>query len=116
MAYQLGDVPGSGGLWISIWLVLNLVLTITNKAFFQLWGFPFPIILSAMHVTITAILSYATSVLLGIPGKKLKSMDHLYVFLFSVLFTMNIMVGNLAVNFATVSLVQVVRSIIPGNL
>jgi len=108
------DIPGSGSTWTFGWFCMNIILTIMNKAFFELWGFPFPIILSAMHVFITSILSFAFASFFRLPLKKLDKKDYVHVLLISTLFTFNIMVGNMAMKYATVSLVQVVRSIIPG--
>lgn len=109
------EIPGSGNIWTFCWFCLNIVLTLMNKAFFELWGFPFPIILSTIHVTITAICSLAFAIYFKMPTKTLKKKDYINLLFMSSIFTLNIMIGNMAMKYATVSLVQVVRSIIPGN-
>lgn len=108
------EIPGSGSFWTCCWFCLNIVLTIMNKAFFEWWGFPFPIILSTIHVTITAISSLLFSIYFNMPTKTLKQRDYVNLLFMSSIFTLNIMIGNMAMRYATVSLVQVVRSIIPG--
>lgn len=113
-----GDTPvpsaGAGRLWLSVWFTINILVTIMNKAFFKWWGFVFPITLSMVHMICSAIGSYIILRGSGIEMQKLSFKEQLPVMLFSILFCANIVVGNTSLRFVNVSLVQVVRSIIPG--
>jgi drug/metabolite transporter (DMT)-like permease len=63
----------------------------------------------------SATFAYAVVKYYGFPEKKLQPYQHFQVFLFSVLFCANIVVGNLCLSYVSVSLVQVIRSTIPGS-
>lgn len=105
-----------------------------NKAFFVYWGarlvgincrfsltlplsigFLFPISLSALHMWFSALLSVAYMRFVGFTRKSLTWRQQGQLIAFSVLFCSNIIVGNLALQFTSVSLVQVIRSVIPGT-
>lgn len=104
----------SGAFWLGCWFLLNIGLTIMNKALFEFSRFGFPLALSMVHMLFSAILSKGTTKYMAIPTKVLSQKDEISVALFSVLFCANIMVGNLCLQYVSVSLVQVVRSVIPG--
>lgn len=105
---------GSGAVWCTVWLALNISTTLVNKGIFTFLKFPFPISVSLIHMTFTAAFSLVSIQLMGIPTKALTTRQHIQVGLFSMLFCMNIVVGNLSINFTSVAMSQVIRSSIPG--
>jgi drug/metabolite transporter (DMT)-like permease len=64
----------------------------------------------------SAVLAFGVVKYYGFPQKSLSSRQHFQVFLFSLLFCANIVVGNLCLRYVSVSLVQVIRSTIPGSV
>eukprot|EP01120_Amphizonella_sp_Union-15-10_P001334 TRINITY_DN113_c0_g2_i1.p1 TRINITY_DN113_c0_g2~~TRINITY_DN113_c0_g2_i1.p1 ORF type:complete len:339 (-),score=46.89 TRINITY_DN113_c0_g2_i1:29-1045(-) len=107
-------IPGGGNFWLSCWFALNIILTLMNKAFFSRWDFSYPITLSFVHMLVTCICTWSANTYFGFPRKSLDIDGHYRVFFFAVLFCANVMLGNVALHFLSVSLVQVVRSTIPG--
>jgi len=97
-------------IWLIVWFGINISLTLMNKKFFRDWRFPFPVTLSSIHMASTWIF---TSIL-PFQRKTLSLREQGTIFLFSLIFTLNIAVGNTSIHYLTVSLNQVVRSIIPG--
>jgi drug/metabolite transporter (DMT)-like permease len=85
-----------------------------NKAFFKWYSFTFPITLSLIHMVCSSVGSYFVMRASGIRMQSLSGAENIPIVLFSVLFTANIVVGNSALRWVNVSLVQVVRSLIPG--
>jgi len=104
----------SGYQWLLYWFGLNIGLTLMNKAFLSLWGFAFPVTLSCIHSACSVVCSWVAIKLMDIPLLTLNAKEQFLVFLFSLLFSANIVVGNVSIRFVSVSLVQVVRSTIPG--
>lgn len=113
-ALNASNPLNSGVFWLGCWFLLNIGLTIMNKALFQFSGFKFPIALSLVHMLYSCLCSRLTLQWMGQEPKKLAQSDEISVGLFSILFCANIMVGNLCLQYVSVSLVQVVRSVIPG--
>jgi len=103
-----------GQAWLSTWFFLNVFVTISNKAFFKDLNFPYPVTLSLVHMISSAVLSIATIYYYGFPVAKMSTAGHIRIVLFSILFAANIVVGNTGLKFVSVSLVQVVRSVIPA--
>jgi drug/metabolite transporter (DMT)-like permease len=93
---------------------LNIGVTLMNKAFFQWFGFSFPIALSLVHMVCSALGSEIVLRTGAYDMAPLSMAEQLQLFLFSLLFSANIVVGNSALKYVPVSLVQVVRSVIPG--
>lgn len=62
----------------------------------------------------SSVLSSITLKVYGIQMKQINEQGHVSIVLFSVLFCSNVMVGNIGLRYVSVSLVQVVRSIIPA--
>jgi len=103
-----------GQSWLAGWFLLNIFVTISNKMFFKNLNFPYPVSLSLVHMISSAILSAATIYYYGYPIAKMSSKGHVRTILFSLLFAANIVVGNTGLKYINVSLVQVVRSVIPA--
>jgi hypothetical protein len=116
--------------WLIVWTVNNIAVTIVNKALFAVLSFPYPFALTAVHMAICS----SSHCLLRINNKKNKShqknngsnsntterpssslarSDQARLYLFSVLFTLNIAIGNLAMKYVSINFDQTVRSLIP---
>lgn len=101
--------------WVSTWVVLNVVLTLVNKAVFYYGHFTFPVTLSAIHMLTSSLFTLiCVRFLRWFPRAKLDSAGDRTMFLFSILFCSNIVFGNFSLQHGTVSLVQVIRATIPG--
>lgn len=110
-------------IWISIWFVLNIILTLMNKGMMHFCHFTFPVALSFIHQSMSTFLSFfmqATGAIKfveeeeqppGIPNFEKKIM--IRILSLSLLFTANIVFGNISLYFCSVSFVQIVRAIIP---
>lgn len=104
----------SATIWLTIWFFLNIAVTLMNKAFFKWWNFLFPITLSMIHMLCSAAGSWLVLYFGKYEQQKLSFAEQVPVILFSFLFCANIVVGNSSLRYVTVSLSQVVRSVIPG--
>lgn len=101
--------------WVSTWVVLNVVLTLVNKAVFYYGNFTFPVTLSAIHMIVSTIFTFfCVRLLRWFPRAKLDESGDRMMMLFSVLFCSNIVFGNFSLQHGSVSLVQVIRATIPG--
>ncbi|KAF9011899.1 hypothetical protein BDQ17DRAFT_1321889 [Cyathus striatus] len=129
---SFGDSPL---LWLSLYFLFNLSLTLYNKTL--LLRFPFPYSLTALHTFCGALGTFGMlfyqqrwirkrgtvktkriwnarfdwEALTGIP--KLEARELVVLFLFSVLYTINIAVSNISLKLVTVPFHQVVRASSP---
>jgi drug/metabolite transporter (DMT)-like permease len=103
-------------LYLFTWIFLSVGLTLLNKAVFSFGSFRFPLFISAVHMLLTWILSYVcVHYLHWFPyNDRIDSKARTRLFLYSFLFSINIVFGNLSIKYASVSLVQVFRAIVPG--
>eukprot|EP01053_Blabericola_migrator_P007106 Blabericola_migrator_1__7105@NODE_35_length_17941_cov_94_946347_g31_i0_p6_GENE_NODE_35_length_17941_cov_94_946347_g31_i0NODE_35_length_17941_cov_94_946347_g31_i0_p6_ORF_typecomplete_len394_score49_06TPT/PF03151_16/1_4e53UAA/PF08449_11/1_6e18EamA/PF00892_20/1_4e05EamA/PF00892_20/0_18CRTlike/PF08627_10/0_0023Nuc_sug_transp/PF04142_15/0_045SLC35F/PF06027_12/1_6e03SLC35F/PF06027_12/0_0077PhoLip_ATPase_N/PF16209_5/0_042PUNUT/PF16913_5/1_5Trp_oprn_chp/PF09534_10/1_8e04Trp_oprn_chp/PF09534_10/6_6e02Trp len=95
------------------WFILNIVITLTSKAMFANFKFPYPMMLTAVHFSFTAL------------GSQIAAWLHLYdavtitpkniagLFWFSLVFTVNIWLSNYALLVVSVAVHQVFRTTIP---
>lgn len=129
----------SATLWLFFWMINNIGITILNKMAFQTVNFKYPFFLSAVHMLCNALGSrfifhslekskksstpgsseaYATSgitALLGnITRKELDGKGRKLIMAFSVIFSLNIAIGNLSLRFVSVNFNQVMRSLVPA--
>ncbi|KAF8186359.1 triose-phosphate transporter family-domain-containing protein [Pholiota molesta] len=119
------SLPDSPQAWLGLYFVLNLTLTLYNKS--VLIHFPFPYTLTAIHALCGTI---GTFVLLRLestengtrPGSRLMApnpmpnlsgKELIVLFLFSILYTVNIIVSNASLRLVTVPFHQVVRASTP---
>ncbi|TFK31801.1 triose-phosphate transporter family-domain-containing protein [Crucibulum laeve] len=113
----------SPALWLVLYFTLNLTLTLYNKT--VLIHFPFPYTLTALHAFCGFI---GSSILLRTKNAtngfrigglrpsflpKLDKRETLVLFLFSILYTVNIVVSNASLRLVTVPFHQVVRASSP---
>lgn len=105
--------------WLSLYFVLNLTLTLYNKL--VLTHFPFPYTLTALHALCGSIGSFAllhiwaprSSSPQAPSVPKVHGKELVVVLLFSVLYTINIVVSNASLQLVTVPFHQCVRASAP---
>lgn len=131
---------GSATTWLLVWTVNNMAVTLLNKFAFAKVDFKYPYFLSFVHMLCNSIGSIilfslmstsgktkndnpekSTATSRGIEGalgkvmrKKLSKKDNVYVFLFSIIFSLNIAVGNASLRYVSVNFNQVMRSLVPA--
>ncbi|KAL0222350.1 hypothetical protein RCL1_002204 [Eukaryota sp. TZLM3-RCL] len=98
--------------WSSFWIALNVSVTILNKACFSIAKFP-PVSLTCIHLLFTWFLSIITYTFSRKKSPKL-GIKHIKLLLFfSILFALNIAVGNSSLKAISVSLTQTIRATTP---
>nr|CAG4716883.1 unnamed protein product [Naegleria fowleri] len=109
-----------GGIWATLWFLLNLIVAFGNKIVF--WGgFEFPVILSLSHMVMSWILSS-----LAIEYYKRKAVEKSEIeeyeispevkkelWLYIGIFILNIIYGNISVFRTSLHMSQIVRSTVP---
>jgi len=110
--------------WLLLWTVNNIGVTLLNKSAFAKVNFKFPYFLSFVHMfcnTIGSKILFASlkrecvQNLLGtITQKKIQGKDNVWIFLFSIIFSLNIAVGNASLRYVSVNFNQVMRSLVPA--
>ncbi|KAF9523769.1 triose-phosphate transporter family-domain-containing protein [Crepidotus variabilis] len=130
LATQLRRIPDLPSVWLALYFLLNLSLTLYNKS--VLIKFPFPYTLTALHALCGSIGTFiwlrisqrgvpmsltstsSSTSTTGTSGVPVLSGPELVVlFLFSILYTINIVVSNASLRLVTVPFHQVVRSSTP---
>lgn len=98
-------------LWLLLYFLLNLALTLQNKV--VLMRFPYPFTMTAVHIFISGGGSLLLQ-LRSIEPSSTKSRKVLIVLaLYSVLYTINIAMSNVSLGLVSVPLHQVIRSLTP---
>lgn len=121
--------------WISVWLLLwtanNIGVTLLNKLAFATVDFHYPYFLSFVHMVCNSVGSQlvfsslerdmksgTTGIfqrLLGnIARKELDEKGKKYIIAFSVIFSLNIAIGNVSLRHVSVNFNQVMRSLVPA--
>ena len=109
-----------GALYISLWFMLSMALTILNKITLETMGFNYPTILSFFHLSFSTFISWISSFFQKHEdtvdeetlNKKEKSLFY-RISLLSLIFATQIICGNLSVSDCSVAFVQIVRTVIP---
>ncbi|KAG8905167.1 UAA transporter [Tulasnella sp. 403] len=102
---------GSGFVWIGLYFIFNMGLTLYNKT--VLVHFPFPYTLTALHTfcgTVGCMWLRQTGYF---TPARLTPRQNVTLALFSVLYTLNIAVSNISLQLVTVPFHQVVRATAP---
>ena len=122
--------------WLSLWMVNNIGVTLLNKAAFASVDFKYPFFLSAVHMTCNSLGSQilfwtlrrqrgkghsstespplAQQLLGNIQRQSLDAAGKRLILAFSVIFSLNIAIGNVSLRYVTVNFNQVMRSLVPG--
>ncbi|OHT10742.1 putative phosphate translocator [Tritrichomonas foetus] len=111
-------------IWIFIWFLLNISLTLLNKGMMVFFGFKFPILISFIHMLFSTYLGWIISADFDFIPQNDKFKDirsqpdyekksFMRICLLSFIFTLNIIFGNISLKYCSVAFVQVVRAIIP---
>lgn len=101
--------------WLVLWFSLNMGVTLTNKALFHFSNFSFPITVSLIHMLFTAGCSTFVMNKFPVPRRAITGKrEMITIALMGLLFCSNIITGNVGLSMVSVSLVQCVRSTIPG--
>lgn len=117
--------------WLIVWTVNNLCLTLLNKAAFSKVDFKYPFFLSFVHMICNSIGSQLVfryidfrkkkqtspqveSILGDVVRKDLDKNGRKMILMFSVVFSLNIAIGNLSLRHVSVNFNQVMRSLVPA--
>jgi len=111
MAVRLSSLD-AGSVWLTLYFVLNLSLTLFNKAILNDFGFPWT--LTAIHTLCGAIGSYSLCLAGLFTPAKLGDHENMVMVLFSVLYTFNIAISNVSLKLVSVPFHQVVRAMTPA--
>jgi hypothetical protein len=111
-------------LWLLLWTLNNIGVTLLNKAAFAKVDFHYPYFLSAIHMACNAfgsmvVFQYANSErviqLLGnLTRSPLDDAGKRLILMFSVIFSLNIAIGNVSLRYVSVNFNQVMRSLVPA--
>eukprot|EP00977_Amphora_coffeiformis_P018218 scaffold6306_cov135-Amphora_coffeaeformis.AAC.3 len=128
-------VPPWHRLWLIIWTLNNIGVTLLNKAAFQSVDFNYPYFLSAVHMVCNSAGSqlifwslersravdkaaveanYVTQLLGAIQRQSLDAKGKRLILAFSVIFSLNIAIGNVSLKYVSVNFNQVMRSLVPA--
>lgn len=100
-------------LYLVVWFILNVGITLYCKAAFSFYKFPYPVLMTAIHVTFTylGVLVCARTGVYKPARIDLETFKSLLWF--SVVFTVNIWLSNASLMTASIALHQVTRTTIP---
>lgn len=87
-------IMDSGYMWLGLYFILNLSLTLYNKIILN--NFKFPYSLTAIHTLCGSIGCYLLYLMGVFKPAKLGDRENLIMILFSVLYTINIAISNVS--------------------
>lgn len=123
--------------WLLIWTLNNVGVTMLNKAAFAKVNFKYPYFLSAVHMACNSIGSqlvfrsiarskkkyyginpseqgWITQLVGDVTRKDLNKQGQKMILLFSIIFSLNIAIGNVSLHHVSVNFNQVMRSLVPA--
>ena len=104
----------NGFVWLTLYFLCSLALTLYNKAIMQFVGFTYPWMLTAIHTFCSAVGCWISVYALQMfQPAVLTAKENKIMLAFSVLYTVNIAVSNVSLNMVTVPFHQVVRATTP---
>ncbi|TKA78108.1 hypothetical protein B0A49_01792 [Cryomyces minteri] len=109
-----GDLMGTSRMeftYLAVYFAFNLALTLFNKA--VMGKFPFPYLLTAIHTGCSSLGCVLLHKLGRFTLTNLTSREHAKLYLFSVLYTLNVAVSNLSLHHVTIPFHQVIRATTP---
>uniref|UniRef100_A0A0G4GJR9 Sugar phosphate transporter domain-containing protein n=1 Tax=Chromera velia CCMP2878 TaxID=1169474 RepID=A0A0G4GJR9_9ALVE len=101
-------------IYLSLWFILNIVITVYSKVIFSVHEFPYSFLMTAIHMAVT-MTGVATGFATGFfkARAQLSGESLLKLVQFSFVFTLNIWLSNAALNAVSIEMHQVVRSLVP---
>ncbi|KAL0227282.1 hypothetical protein P9112_014606 [Eukaryota sp. TZLM1-RC] len=99
--------------WVTAWLTLNTGVTLLNKACFSFVHFNAPLLLTCVHLLFSWGLSSIYTRYANLKTHTISGKHKNLIILFSILFFLNISVGNSSLAAITVSLTQTIRATTP---
>ena len=117
--------------WLVLWTLNNIGVTLLNKAAFAKVDFHYPYFLSFVHMVCNSIGSEIVfsslrrdklngtvgifqSLLGNVTRKELDTKGKKYIVMFSIIFSLNIAIGNVSLRHVSVNFNQVMRSLVPA--
>lgn len=97
--------------WLSCYFCFNLLLTLHNK--FTMVAFPYPYILTGIHAFCNCVGTITLLVNGSFKLTRLNWKDSVAICAFSILYSFNIAASNLSLEYVTVPVHQVIRSLTP---
>lgn len=101
--------------WLIIWMANNIFVTILNKAAFSKVDFKYPYALSTIHMACNIIgcqLYFAFS--RSVKPKQVETSSRKAIIIFSLIFSLNIAIGNTSLRWVSVNFNQVCRALVPA--
>eukprot|EP01055_Gregarina_sp_Pseudo9_P004124 Gregarina_sp_Pseudo_9__4123@NODE_426_length_2857_cov_41_985806_g403_i0_p1_GENE_NODE_426_length_2857_cov_41_985806_g403_i0NODE_426_length_2857_cov_41_985806_g403_i0_p1_ORF_typecomplete_len460_score115_72TPT/PF03151_16/1_7e55UAA/PF08449_11/7_4e19EamA/PF00892_20/6_6e06EamA/PF00892_20/0_067SLC35F/PF06027_12/2_1e03SLC35F/PF06027_12/3_4e05SLC35F/PF06027_12/12CRTlike/PF08627_10/0_00086Nuc_sug_transp/PF04142_15/0_0025TMP_2/PF06791_13/0_043PUNUT/PF16913_5/5_9_NODE_426_length_2857_cov_41_985806_g403_i0127 len=104
---------GVANLYFIAWFALNIVITLSSKAMFSNFKFPYPMMLTAVHCAVTGLGSQLAAWLGTYKAVRITPQQLAGLGVFSLVFTVNIWLSNYALLVVSVAVHQVFRTTIP---
>ena len=113
-AAKEGEPASTQAFWLFVWMVNNILVTILNKAAFAKLDFKYPYALSTIHM-VCNIAGAQIYFLLSrsVKPKSLETSHWRSVLWFSLIFSLNIAIGNTSLRYVSVNFNQVLRALVP---
>ncbi|RKP20462.1 TPT-domain-containing protein [Rozella allomycis CSF55] len=99
--------------WICYYFLANLGLTIHNKWVLSQLHFDFPWLLTAIHIGVSGLGAFVTLIRTKTISAPLNARETIKLVLFSLLYTINIAISNVSLNYVSLSFHQIARSMTP---
>eukprot|EP00752_Nemacystus_decipiens_P009258 g8271.t1 len=100
-------------LWLFAWLVNNIGITMLNKYAFSKADFNYPLVTSAFHMLCNWLGTMVYFWVSGTNQQPVPRQHWVALIAFSVVFSLNISVGNISSSMVPVAFNQVMRSLVP---
>ena len=102
--------------WLVIWFFLLIFVTTMNKTLFSALKCPYPISITLIHMVSSAV--YSGVLRYCMPSyynaREIKKDERIRLVLVSVLFIVNIVLGNVSIKYCSLALDQIVRCTMPA--
>lgn len=106
--------PQSQIFWLLVWMANNILVTMVNKAAFAKVNFKYPYTLSAIHMAVNIVGAEIFFLLSRtVKPKHIEGVNRVNIFIFSVIFSLNISIGNASLRYVSVNFNQVCRALVP---
>jgi drug/metabolite transporter (DMT)-like permease len=114
LPFQLATLESQSG-WAVLYLLSSLAITILNKLVLNTINFNFPWMLTGGHALLTCLGTWglARAGVFQVSNSISWPQDYIVLFVFSILYTVNIAVSNLSMGLVSLPFHQIVRSMGP---